>query len=101
MQSYYLKNDYVGGSAECLVVNTRMLKAEEAAHWTLASMNQKLADRLNAPKAAEWESNPAVLYFGDMAPYLIRAACCFESAGLRYRVEPAKLYAILKDVCLP
>lgn len=99
MQSYYLKNDYVGGSAECMLVNTRMLKAEEAAHFTLASMSQKLSDRLNAPKPAEWESNPAVLYFSDMAPYLIRAACCFESTGLRYRVEPAKLYAILKDVC--
>lgn len=63
------RNDYVGGSAECLVVNTRMLKAEEAAHWTLASMNQKLADRLNAPKAAEWEPRGAVLWRHGAVPY--------------------------------
>ena len=62
MQSYYLKGEHVGGSADCMLVNRKMLKPEEQALFTHAAMGKKLADRLNAPKPAEWEANPAVLY---------------------------------------
>jgi len=109
MHSYYLKGDRVGGSADCMIVNTRILgeflrshkgaTAEDVWVWTQEEHAMKLlSDRLNSPTAAEWESYPGVIYLSDMAPYLIRVACCFEGEGTRYRVDPLKLWNTIGSV---
>lgn len=97
--SYYMKGDIVGGSADCLIINTKLLSEEHkdtVSKWTHEDMQKLLEDRLNAPEKADWEDWGGVLYCSDMNPYLIRIACFFEGPGTRYRVDPEKLYRILE-----
>lgn len=37
-----------------------------------------------------------VIFLSDMAPYLIRVGCCFEGQGMPYRVDPEKLWRIIR-----
>jgi hypothetical protein len=69
MQSYYLENDYVGGSSDVTIVNTKL----EKAHKELSSVQ-----------------------LGDMLPYLIRVACFFEGPEVPYRVDPQRICSILE-----
>lgn len=97
--SYYLKYDRIGGSADCLIINRKMLSEKHrdlVDKWTNQDLEELLSNRLNAPKSADWESWDGFLYCSDMNPYLIRVACCFEGAGTRYRVDPMKLCRILE-----
>jgi len=98
MHSYYLKGDHVGGSCECLIVNTAALAPNEIEDWTVAAITKKLSNRLNATNPGDWEAHPAVVYFSDMLPYLIRVACMFEGVGARYRIDPAKLISVIKSI---
>jgi len=98
MQSYYLKGDHVGGSAEVVIVNTKLLSEAEQKDWTPAEISKKISARLNAAKPADWESHKAVMYFSDMAPYLIRVGCMFEGVGCRYRIDVEKLIGLIKDL---
>jgi len=91
MQSYYLKGDKVGGSAEVLIKNSTLEKGSV----TEEQMKNFLTERLNAKHKAEWEDAPEFIYCSDMAPYLIRVACCFEGPTVRYRVDPKKLCKVL------
>ncbi|KAH3745556.1 hypothetical protein Pelo_13056 [Pelomyxa schiedti] len=94
MSSYYLKSDYVGGSADCIVVNTLIAPAQVQS-WTPEEMSKLLVERLNKPRAGDWESLPGVVYCSDMAPYLIRVGCLFEGQGMRYAIDTLKLLQVL------
>jgi len=96
--SYYLKGDNVGGDCECLILNTSLMNPSELPEWDMKKINQKISARLNAPKPAEWDDHPAVIYFSNMAPYLIRSACFFEGENVRYRISPEKLISVLRNI---
>ncbi len=99
LSSYYLDSDYVGGSAECLLINDKLVSdvhKSEVSKWTEIDMENVLAEKLNSryrPDCAEWDG---IIYCSDMNPYLIRVACCFEGEGIKYRVDPLKLYKFLE-----
>jgi hypothetical protein len=96
MQSYYLPG--TGGSSEVVFINRKLIAAGKEAEWTVEATTKKLRDRLNSKVAHVWENDAAVVYCSDMAPYLIRAACCFEAPGVRYRIDPAKIVSVLKPI---
>lgn len=71
-------------------------------------MAKLLRKRLVSSQKADWEGGlvtsvslitvadlPGVLYLSDMAPYLIRVACCFEGPSSRYRLDPKKCIDVL------
>lgn len=95
MRSYYLEGDHVGGSADCLIVNLKQVR--DPSEWTLEKMEMKLSQRLNSSTPAAWEKETGVVYLSDMAPYLMRVACCFEGKNSRYRVDPKKLWSVIGD----
>lgn len=96
MQSYYLPG--TGGSSEIAIINKALIAPGKEAEWTVPAVTKKLSERLNSKAPHLWETDPAVVYGSDMAPYLIRTACCFETPGVRYRIDPAKLISVLKPI---
>ena len=69
LNSYYLKSDIVGGSAECMIINTNLLSKDhkdEVCNWSYKLMENLLLKRLNAPEKAEWEEWDGILYCSDI-----------------------------------